>query len=66
MKNVCHASFSTIRKFLRDVLGEKVSRGYLVKLIEKVSQSLERPYDRANARKHIDLQRENMATRHLQ
>ena len=30
MKNVCHASFSTIRKFIRDVLGEKVSRGYLV------------------------------------
>ena len=44
MKNVCHASFSTIRKFIRDVLGEKVSRGYLVKLIQKVSLSLERPY----------------------
>ena len=44
MKNLCHASFSTIRKFLRDVLGESVSRGYLVKLINKVSQSLERPY----------------------
>jgi len=44
MKNVCHASFSTIRKFIRDVLGEKVSRGYLRKVIEKVSQSLEAPY----------------------
>ena len=44
MKNVCHASFSTIRKFLRDVVGETVSRGYLVKLITKVSRSLERPY----------------------
>lgn len=44
MKNVCHASFSTIRKFIRDVLGEKVSRGYLRKVIEKVSQSLEKPY----------------------
>lgn len=44
MKNVCHASFSTIRKFIRDVLGEKVSRGYLRKAIEKVSQSLEAPY----------------------
>jgi transposase len=44
LKNVCHASFSTIRKFLRDVVGETVSRGYLVKLITKVSQSLERPY----------------------
>lgn len=44
MKNVCHASFSTIRKFLRDVIGERVSRGYLVKLIGKISRSLERPY----------------------
>ncbi len=45
MKNALHASFSTIRKFIRDVLGEPVSRGYLVKLIQKVSQSLERPYE---------------------
>ena len=45
MKNVCHASFSTIRKFIRDVLGEKVSRGYLRKVIEKVSASLEAPYN---------------------
>ena len=45
MKNVCHASFSTIRKYIRDVLGEKVSRGYLRKIIEKVSLSLEAPYN---------------------
>jgi len=45
LKNLCHASFSTIRKFLRDVLGEPVSRGYLAKIIQKVSQSLERPYE---------------------
>ena len=45
LKNVCHASFSTIRKFIRDVLGEKVSRGYLAKLIQKVSQCLDRPYE---------------------
>ena len=45
LKNVCHASFSTIRKFLRDVVGEPVSRGYLVKVIQKVSQSLARPYE---------------------
>jgi len=44
MKYVHHASFSTIRKFIRDVLGEKVSRGYLRKIIEKVSQALEKPY----------------------
>ena len=40
LKGVCHASFTTIRKFLRDVVGVKVSRGYLVKLITKVSRSL--------------------------
>ena len=44
MKHVDHASFSTIRKFIRDFLGEKVSRGYLRKVIEKVSCSLEEPY----------------------
>ncbi|MCP3944509.1 MAG: IS66 family transposase [Desulfobacteraceae bacterium] len=43
-KHVCHASFSTIRKFVRDVLGEKISRGQLRKIIEKVSMSLEMPY----------------------
>ena len=45
MKHLCHASFSTIRKFIRDILGEKVSRGYLRKVIEKVSLSLEEPYN---------------------
>jgi hypothetical protein len=45
MKGMCHASFSTIRKFLRDVLGVTVSRGYLRKLIAKVSDSLDHAYD---------------------
>ena len=45
MKAVDHASFSTIRKFVRDVLGEKVSRGYLRKVVEKVSHSLDAPYE---------------------
>jgi transposase len=44
MKSVCHASFSTIRKFLRDVVGIPVSRGYLAKLIAKVSESLAQSY----------------------
>ena len=44
MKNVCHCSFSTIRKFIRDVMGEKISRGQLRKLIEKVSSALDAPY----------------------
>jgi len=45
MKHVCHASYSTIRKYIRDVLGEKVSRGYLRKVVEKVSHSLEGSYN---------------------
>ncbi len=44
MCNVCHASFSTMRKFFRDVVGVKVSRGYLSKVIQKVSSALEDPY----------------------
>ena len=44
MKGVCHASFSTIRKFLRDVVRVQVSRGYLAKLIGKVSESLAKAY----------------------
>lgn len=45
MKGVCHASFSTIRKFIRDVVGITVSRGYLRKLIGKMSEALKSPYD---------------------
>jgi transposase len=44
LKGVCHASFSTIRKFLRDVVGVTVSRGYLVKVIAKASASLAGAY----------------------
>jgi transposase len=45
MKGFCHASFSTIRKFLRDVLGVTIARGTLVKVINKVSQALEGSYE---------------------
>jgi transposase len=45
MKGCCHASFSTTRKFLRDVVGVKISRGMLSKTIGKVSQALEGPYE---------------------
>ena len=34
-----------IRKFLRDVIDVTVSRGYLAKLIQKVSQALAPSYD---------------------
>lgn len=45
MKNVCHCSFSNIRKHFRDILLIKISRGYLSKIIEKVSKSLEWSYN---------------------
>lgn len=45
LKGVCHASFSTVRKFLRDVIGLTVSRGQLAKVIAKVSEALGRPYE---------------------
>ena len=45
MKGVCHASFSTIRKFFRDVVGFRLSRGQLAKLVQKVSSSLKDSYD---------------------
>jgi transposase len=45
LKGVCHASFSTIRKFLRDVVQVTISRGQLAKVIAKVSDALERPYE---------------------
>jgi transposase len=45
LKGACHASYSTIRKFLRDVVGVAISRGQLVKVIDKVSQALDVPYE---------------------
>jgi transposase len=45
LKGACHMSFSSIRKYLRDVVGVKVSRGMLAKLVQKVSASLQDPYE---------------------
>lgn len=45
MKGACHASFSTIRKFLRDVVGVPISRGQLAKLVRKATASLAVPYE---------------------
>jgi transposase len=45
LKGACHASYSTVRKFIRDVIGVTISRGQLVKIINKVSQALEQPYE---------------------
>ena len=45
MKGACHCSFSTIRKFLRDVLGVTISRGQLSKLVQKAAAALEQAYN---------------------
>ena len=44
-KSVCHMSFSSIRKFFRDVIGVRISRGMLRKVISKVTESLKDPYE---------------------
>src|ERR1700675_2571256 len=45
LKGTCHCSYSTIRKFIRDVLGIGISRGYLAKLIAKTSATLQKAYE---------------------
>lgn len=45
LKSVCHCSYSTIRKFLRDVVKVKVSRGYLAQVCAEVSDSLLDAYE---------------------
>jgi len=60
LKGACHASYSTIRKFLRDVVRVTLSRGQLAKVIRKVSQALAAPYQEllgrlpAEARLNVD------------
>jgi transposase len=44
LKGFCHASFSTIRLFLRDVAQVTISRGQLRKIIGKVTTALDEPY----------------------
>ena len=44
LKGPCHASYSTTRKFLRDVVQVTISRGQLAKVITKVTRALDRPY----------------------
>lgn len=45
LKGACHASFSTIRKFLRDVVRLTISRGQLSKILGKVAAALAQPYE---------------------
>ena len=44
LKGVCHASFSTVRRFPRDVVRVTISRGQLAKVLAKVSTALDGPY----------------------
>jgi len=44
LKGACHCSFSTIRKFLQDVVGVGISRGQLRKVCGKVARSLDPAY----------------------
>lgn len=44
MKGCCHASYSTIQAFVRDVAGVTLSRGQLGKLVGKAAASLDAPY----------------------
>jgi len=45
LKGSCHASYSTIRTFLRDVAGVTIARGTLAKTIDKVTAALDGPYE---------------------
>jgi Transposase IS66 family len=45
VKGGCHASYSTVRKFLRDLVALTISRGQLANIIAKVSEALEQPYE---------------------
>jgi transposase len=45
MKGPCHASYSTVRTFLGDIVGVTLSRSQLNKLIKKVSAALAEPYE---------------------
>jgi len=44
LKGACHGSFSTVRKFLRDVVQVKISRSQLHNVLDKVSTALNEPY----------------------
>jgi transposase len=45
LKGGCHCSFTTIRKFLRDVVGITISRSQLRNVCAKASDSLDAAYD---------------------
>ena len=55
LKGMCHASFSTVRKFLRDVVGLTISRGQIEKLITKASESLIPAYEELRNRLPLEV-----------
>jgi len=44
MKGACHASISTIKRYLCDVMGFEVSRGHISKVLGKVTGTLDTSY----------------------
>jgi transposase len=44
-KAACHMSYTTIQQFWCDVTGLNISRGQLVKVVQKVSAAICRPYE---------------------
>jgi transposase len=49
LKGVCHASFSTIRRYFRDVLKLTISRGHLVKVVQKAAAAMAQGYHELRA-----------------
>ncbi len=45
MKGGCHMSYTTIQKFLKELMKLDISRGMLCKAVQKVSQSLQPAYE---------------------
>lgn len=54
LKGVCHASYSTIHTFFRDVLKLEIAKGQLVKVVGKVSAALEDPYEELLGRLRLE------------
>jgi transposase len=45
LKGACHASYGTIQKLLRETCGLQIASGTLVRLCQKIAQSLQVSYD---------------------
>lgn len=59
LKGMCHTSFSTVRKLLRDVFHVTISRGQLVKVIHKAAAAMAGAYAQLRAllpdEKHLNV-----------